>query len=280
MTPEEYCAAQVNQSRSSFRLSFLLLNREQRQAIHALYAFCRAVDDIVDETDDTTSARQQLNDWRSEIESLYQGSPSHPITIALHPAIGTYHLSRNHFLEIIDGMEMDLDKSRYANFDELYIYCYRAAGAVGLLVARIFGYRDPHTEEYAEAMGIALQLTNILRDVGEDMARGRIYIPQDEIARFGLSESSLTDPEQQTKLIALLEFQGARAEEYYRKAVASLPAIDRGAQLSGLVMGAIYHTLLKQISAEAYPVLSRKVRLSTAKKLLATLRYLLTRRYD
>ncbi|MDH3355658.1 MAG: presqualene diphosphate synthase HpnD [Chromatiales bacterium] len=282
MTPEEYCAAQVNKSRSSFRLSFLLLNRERQQAIHALYAFCREVDDIVDdvdENDDPAATKQLLDDWRSEINSLYQGSPTHPIGHALLPAIQAYNLSKNHLMAIIDGMEMDLEKSRYANFDELYLYCYRAAGVVGLLVAKIFGYQDPHTEEYAEALGIALQLTNILRDVGEDLERDRIYIPQDELARFGLSDATLLYPENIERLIPLFESMKTRAESYYQKALTSLPTVDRKAQLSGLVMGAIYHALLKQITAENYPVLSKRVRLSTPGKLVTTLKYLLTRRY-
>jgi len=279
MTPEEYCAKRVNQSHSSFRLSFLLLKKERRLALNALYAFCREVDDIVDEINDPQLARQQLDVWRHEIGSLYQGQPDHPISIALLPAIQNYQLSQNHFLAIIDGMEMDLEQQRYATFDELYHYCYRAAGVVGLLTARICGYRDPHTEEYAEALGIALQLTNILRDVGEDLARDRIYIPQDELTRFELSDTTLGDPQKSSQQIALFESQKARAESYYQKAMASLPASDCGPQLSGLVMGAIYHALLKQIAAEDYPVLSKRVRLSSMKKLWIVIKYLFTRSY-
>jgi phytoene synthase len=280
MTPEAYCTSQVNRSRSSFRLGFLLLNSERRQAIHALYAFCREVDDIVDDATDSGSASEQLNRWRDEIRALYKGQPSHPVTVALLPAIRGYQLSQNHFLAIIEGMEMDLQKSRYANFDELYSYCYRAAGAVGLLAAAIFGFKDPHTEEYAEAMGIALQLTNILRDVGEDLARGRIYIPQDELSRFGLNDNTLSDPNYHAELTALLQFQQQRAREYYHKALTLLPAVDRKAQLSGLAMGAIYHALLNEIVHQNYPVLNRKVRITTFQKLLAITQYMLRRRYD
>jgi len=279
MTPEEYCARRVSQSHSSFRLSFLLLAKERRQALNALYAFCREVDDIVDEIKDPAEARQQLNDWRSEIRSLYQGTASHIIGSALLPAIDRYHLSQAHFLAIVDGMEMDLDKSRYASFDELYLYCYRAAGVVGLLTAKICGYQNSATEEYAEALGIALQLTNILRDVGEDLARDRIYIPQDEITHYGLSNTTLGDSGNSSSLIALLEFQQARAKTYYKKAIGSLPTIDRGPQLSGLVMGAIYHALLEQITSANYPVLTRRVRLSPFKKVWIVIKYLLTRRY-
>ncbi len=279
MTPEEYCAKQVHQSRSSFRLSFLLLSKERRLALNALYAFCREVDDIVDEIDDPLEAKRQLDGWRSEIEALYRGSAHHPIGAALLPVIERYQLSQSHFLAIIDGMEMDLEKSRYATFDELYHYCYRAAGVVGLLTARIFGYQNAQTEAYAEALGIALQLTNILRDVGEDLARGRIYIPQDELARFKLSDTTLSDPQKRPQLLELLDFQKNRAESYYQKAMSALPAIDRGAQLSGLVMGAIYHALLEQIIVENYPVLTRRVRLSSKKKLWIVIKYLFTRRY-
>jgi len=279
MTPDEYCAARVNQSRSSFRLGFLLLNKERRQAINALYAFCREVDDIVDEVNDPAEAMQQLDDWRSEINLLYEGTPTHPISHALLPAISAYNLSQNHFMAIIDGMAMDLEKSRYANFDELYLYCYRAAGVVGLLAAGIFGFRDPHTEEYAEALGIALQLTNILRDVGEDLQRDRIYLPQDELAQFGLSEAALRYPENIGRLIPLFESIKMRAESYYQKALNALPAEDRSAQLSGLVMGVIYYALLEQIAREHYPVLSRRVHLSALKKVWITIKYLLTRKY-
>lgn len=279
MTPEEYCAKRVEQSHSSFRLSFLLLKKERRQALNALYAFCREVDDIVDEIHDPEEARKQLNDWRAEINSLYQDRPSHLISRALLPAVKNYQLSQEHFLAIIDGMEMDLDKSRYATFDELYLYCYRAAGVVGLLTARICGYENRQTEEYAEALGIALQLTNILRDVGEDLSRERIYIPEDELSRFGLSASTLSNPEQAANLIELLKFQQERAESYYQKALMALPTIDRGAQLSGLVMGVIYHALLKQIATEHYPVLNKRVHLSSLSKLWVISKYLLLRRY-
>lgn len=279
MTPEEYCAKRVEQSHSSFRLSFLLLKKERRQALNALYAFCREVDDIVDEIHDPEEARKQLNDWRAEIKSLYQDRPSHLISRALLLAVKNYQLSQEHFLAIIDGMEMDLDNNRYATFDELYLYCYRAAGVVGLLTARICGYKNRQTEEYAEALGIALQLTNILRDVGEDLARERLYIPEDELSRFGLSVSTLSNPEHSANLIELLKFQQERAESYYQKAIMALPTIDSGAQLSGLVMGAIYHALLKQIATEHYPVLNKRVRLSPLNKLWVISKYLLLRRY-
>ncbi|MCW8825792.1 MAG: presqualene diphosphate synthase HpnD [Gammaproteobacteria bacterium] len=280
MNPQQYCADLVSRSHSSFRLSFLLLNHERRQAINALYAFCREVDDIVDEAQDAAGARSQLETWRNEIDLLYEDHPTHIISCALQPAIKAYQLSKSHFIAIIDGMEMDLDQNRYANFDELYLYCYRAAGVVGLLAAQIFGYTDPKTEKYAEALGIALQLTNILRDVGEDLTRDRIYIPEDELARFGLTETTLTAPEQHAQLIELLEFQQNRAESYYHKALSSLPDADSKSQLSGLVMGAIYHALLKQITLESYPVLNKKVRLSKFKKVVATIRFLISRRYD
>ncbi len=285
MRADDYCTRRVKQSHSSFRLAFLLLDRERRQALNALYTFCREVDDIVDATDDPAAARGRLNDWRAEIESLYRDSPTHLISTALLPAIKRYRLPQEHLQAIIDGMEMDLDKKCYATFDELYLYCYRAAGVVGLLIAAICGYQNRHTKTYAEALGVALQLTNILRDVGEDLSRGRIYIPQDELKYFALTPALLAnadpdlDPEHASNLIDLLAFQKGRAERYYQKALTALPTVDRGRQLGGLVMGAIYHALLKQIAREGYPVLSKRVQLSVLDRLGVVIKYLLLRRY-
>src|SRR5512139_4331482 len=187
MTPDEHCQQLAEKSGSSFYYSFLFLPAEQRRAITALYAFCREVDDVVDECSDSAVARTKLAWWRSEVARLYAGEPQHPVTQALQAPISRYNLAQEHLLEIIDGMEMDLDQTHYASFKDLSLYCYRVASVVGLLSAEIFGYEDRQTLKYAHDLGMAFQLTNILRDVKEDVARGRIYLPADEMARFGVS---------------------------------------------------------------------------------------------
>ena len=191
MTPDEYCAEKAAQSGSSFYYSFRLLDPPRRRAIIALYAFCREIDDIVDEVSDPAVARIKLAWWRTEVDRLYQGTAQHPVALALTPVVGTYSLSRAQLETVIDGMQMDLDKTRYLNFEELELYCHRVAGVVGVMSAEIFGYRNRATLDYARDLGIAFQLTNLIRDVGEDARRGRIYLPQDDLARFGVPPSDI-----------------------------------------------------------------------------------------
>ncbi|MGE5027883.1 MAG: presqualene diphosphate synthase HpnD, partial [Betaproteobacteria bacterium] len=189
MTPDEYCQERASQSGSSFYYSFLFLPPPKRRAITALYAFCREVDDVVDDCHDAAVARSKLAWWRKEIANVYAGRPEHPVGQALAPVVMEFGLPAGEFNEIIAGMEMDLTGNRYADFDQLQLYCHRVAGVVGLLSARIFGYRDARTEQYAHDLGLAFQLTNIIRDVGEDARRNRIYLPEDELNRFGVSEA-------------------------------------------------------------------------------------------
>ncbi|MEW6647232.1 MAG: presqualene diphosphate synthase HpnD [Pseudomonadota bacterium] len=267
MTPDQYCEQKAARSGSSFYYSFLFLPPEQRRAIMALYAFCREVDDVVDECGDAALAQTTLNWWREEIARLYAGNPQHPVTRALQPAIARFTLAEEHFQEIIDGMAMDLTQTRYADFKALSLYCYRVASVVGLMAAAIFGYEDRHTQKYAHDLGMAFQLTNILRDVGEDAARGRIYLPQDELARFGVSEDDILARRPSDGMRALLHFQATRARGYYDKALAQLPPVDRYRQRSGLIMAAIYLSTLDAIEQQDYPVLQRRVRLSPWRKL-------------
>ena len=267
MTPDQYCAEKTASSGSSFSISFKFLAAEKRLAITALYAFCREVDDVVDECHEESIARQKLDWWRSEVHRLYHESPQHPVTRALKPHIEQYDLAEEHFLEIIDGMEMDLNQSRYQNFSELSLYCYRAASVVGLLAAGIFGYQNRHTLKYAHDLGMAFQLTNILRDVAEDAARDRIYLPLDELSRFGVSEEDILMRKNTPEMKQLFAFQAERAESYYKKAMNELPETDRYRQLSGLLMSAVYHTTLKSIVSQGYPVMCGKVRLSKWRKL-------------
>ncbi len=266
--PNQYCQEKAAASGSSFYYSFRFLPKPQREAITALYAFCREVDDVADECSDANIARTKLAWWRTEIANLYAGQPQHPVTLALAPAIKAYGLAEEHFLEIIDGMEMDLDQNRYADFKALQLYCYRVASVVGLLSASIFGYSDRKTLKYAHDLGMAFQLTNIVRDVGEDARRGRIYLPLDELARFNVTETDILHGHETDNVRSLLKFQIERAQEFYERAFAALPAADRRAQRPGLMMAAIYRTLLNEIQAgDTATVLNHRVSLTPLRKL-------------
>lgn len=267
MSPDDYCQEKTASSGSSFYHSFRFLPPHKRRAITALYAFCREVDDVVDECGDQEAARTGLNEWRQEVMRLFQGTPQHPVSRALQPLLAEFDLAEEHFLEIIDGMEMDLERVRYESFPQLALYCYRVASVVGLMAAEIFGYRDRHTLKYAHDLGMAFQLTNILRDVREDARRGRCYLPADEMARFGVSLEDIVEGREHEGVTALLACQAERAQAYYDKALAQLPEQDRYAQRSGLIMAEIYHALLQRIRDEGYPVLQRRVTLPLWRKL-------------
>lgn len=267
MTPEEYCQQKAASSGSSFYYSFLFLPPNRRRAITALYAFCREVDDVVDECTDTQVAASKLVWWRQELDRLYAGAPQHPVTQALHPVLAEFNLPQEQLIEIIDGMEMDLQQTRYLDFKALSLYCYRVASVVGLLAAEIFGYADRQTLKYAHDLGTAFQLTNIIRDVGEDARRGRIYLPQDELKRFDVSIADIMDSRYSENFRKLMEFQIERAEQYYTQAMNQLPPCDRKAQRPGLVMAAIYRTLLEEIKRDGCQVLSQRTSLPPLRKL-------------
>jgi len=268
MTPDEYCQERCAKSGSSFTASFRFLPPERRRAITAFYAFCREVDDVVDETPDQRQAASQLGWWREEVERIASGAPEHPVGQAMQSVCREFSLPREYLLEIINGMEMDLEQQRYAHFEELQLYCYRVASVVGLVAAEIFGMQAPQqTRQYALDLGMAFQLTNIIRDVGEDARRGRIYLPLDELEQFGVSTDDLLNGRYSEQFIALMRFQTERAESYYSKALSELPAIDRKAQRPGLVMAAIYHAVLQKIKTEHFRVLDQRVSLSSFKKL-------------
>jgi len=267
MSPDAYCQKKAAGSGSSFYYSFLFLPPPRRRAITALYAFCREVDDIVDECPDPQQAHDKLAWWRGELAAAYAGKPSHPVTRSLAAALRDFDLPQELLAEIIDGMEMDLTQTRYADFKALHLYCYRAASVVGLLAAEIFGYADRRTLKYAHDLGLAFQLTNIIRDVGEDARRGRIYLPADEMARFGVDAEDIFQSRDSDAFHRLMKFQIERAEHYYDHALAQLPAQDRRAQRPGLVMAAIYRTLLREIDRHGGRVLDRRVTLSPLRKL-------------
>lgn len=267
MSPQEYCQQKAAASGSSFYYSFLFLPKDRRAAITALYAFCREVDDIADECHEPDVARVKLAWWRQEIANLYAGNPQHPVTRALAPAVRQYSLKQQYFDEIIDGMGMDLQQNRYADFAHLQLYCYRVASAVGLLSAAIFGFRNDKTLQYAHDLGMAFQLTNIIRDVGEDARRDRIYLPLDELAQFGVSETDILQGRETEQVRLLLEFQIGRAESFYDRALNELPEEDRKTQRTGLIMAAIYRTLLREIKADgAQKVLNGRIALTPLRK--------------
>jgi len=267
MTPDEYCRRKAADSGSSFYYGFRFLDVRRRRAIMALYAFCREVDDAVDECTDPGVAAMKLAWWRGEVEAMYAGRPTHPVTQALAAVLPEVNLPAEQLQEIIDGMEMDLRLARYPDFRTLNLYCYRVASVVGLLAAQIFGYPDRRTQKYAHDLGLAFQLTNIIRDVGEDARRGRIYLPQDELARFGVPEADILARRHSDRFAELMRFQAQRAQDTYDRALGELPAVDRKAQRPGLMMAAIYRALLDEIVKDGCRVLTHRVSLPPARKL-------------
>ena len=247
MTPQEYCKQKTKESHSSFLSAFIFLKKEKREALTALYAYCREVDDIADECLDHEIASKKLNWWREEVERLFKGAPQHPVSKALHPFLSHFNLSKNYFIEIIDGMEMDVKFNRYESFEQLELYCYRVASCVGILSAHIFGFKNKDTLTFAKNLGIALQLTNIIRDLGEDARRGRIYIPLDELKKLGVSEEEIISLKNSEKIKILVQNQSDRAKKFYDLASKTLPIEDKKSQKISLVMGNIYYVLLKEI---------------------------------
>ncbi len=272
MTPLEYCKEKAAQSGSSFTVSFIFLPKTQREAMTALYAFCREVDDVVDECTDYSVAQIKLNWWKSEVANLYVNTPQHPVTKALQPVVTQFNLAQEHFLEIIDGMEMDLKFNRYEDFKQLQLYCYRVASVVGLLSAQIFGFKNRKTLKYAHDLGMAFQLTNIIRDVGEDARRGRIYLPLDELKKAKVTEDDILQSRETPQIKELIEYQIERAESYYDKALRELPAEDAKQQRTGLMMAAIYRTLLREIKRDsAEKVLNSRTSIPPFRKLMLAL---------
>lgn len=267
MTPQEYCQQKAAQSGSNFYYSFLTLSEARREAITALYAFCREVDDIVDTRGEAHIKQIKLDWWRQELANLYRDQPQHPITRALQAHIHDFSMAQEHFLEIIDGMEMDLQQTRYADFKALNLYCHRVAGVVGILAAEIFGFQDRQTLKYAHNLGIAFQLTNIIRDVGEDIRQDRLYLPLQELSEYGVSETDILQGRHTEAFDRLMQMQIARAEEHYQRAMQLLPEVDRYNQRAGLVMAAIYRQLLTRIEQQGRKVLQQRISLNPLHKL-------------
>jgi phytoene synthase len=276
LNPHEYCRQKAAASGSSFYASFRLLPPAKRRAITAFYAYCREVDDVVDNCRDPQVARAKLAWWREETARIFAGDPSHPVARALAEAVGPFGIAQEQLEAILDGMEMDLSQTRYPDYKALRLYCHRVAGVVGEVAAGIFGYRQRATLKYAALLGLAFQLTNIIRDVGEDARRGRIYLPQDELAEFGVSEADLLQARSTDAFRNLMEFQYRRAQDTYAQALALLPQPDRKAQRPGLAMAAIYRALLEEIRRDGYPVLQARIALPPLRKLWLAWRTWLT----
>lgn len=275
MSPDEYCQQKAAASGSSFYYSFLFLPQEKRRAITALYAFCREVDDVVDDCSDEQVARTKLAWWRKEVQAMQQNAPTHPVTTALLPHMQVYQLEHAHLIAIIDGMEMDLNQNRYLDFIGLEKYCWHAAGVVGILSASIFGIKNSQTKQFAEKLGLAFQLTNIIRDVGEDARKGRIYLPVNELQQFSVPASDILNARHTPAFEALMEFQYERAQKTYEEAFVLLPPEDRRAQRTGLIMAAIYRALLEEIKADQFQVLKQRISLTPIRKLwLAWITYI------
>ncbi|MDY7579078.1 presqualene diphosphate synthase HpnD [Herbaspirillum sp. RTI4] len=267
MSPDDYCQQKAARSGSSFYYSFLFLPKERRRAITALYAFCREVDDTVDDIADSSIARTKLHWWRQEIAAMLAGQPTHPVTRALQPHLTIYDLKGEHLQAIIDGMEMDLDQTRYLDYAGLQKYCWHVASAVGILSASIFGVTQPATLAYAEKLGLAFQLTNIIRDVGEDSRKGRIYLPVNEMQQFNVTAADILNARHSENFEKLMRFQAERAERTYDEAMALLPKADHRAQRPGLMMAAIYRTLLAEIVSDGFHVLTQRISLTPIRKL-------------
>ncbi len=279
MTPEDYCQHKASQSGSSFYYSFVVLPKKQRQAITALYAFCREVDDVVDNITEPAVAQAKLDWWREELERLYRGQPQHPVTQALAQVLKHTELPKEQLQEILDGMNMDLEQNRYSTFKDLSLYCYRVASVVGLLAANIFGYHHHQTQKYARDLGMAFQLTNIIRDVREDAERNRIYLPQDMLVEFHVSEDDILQLKQTTELSQLLAELASQAKHYYQKAFTHLRNEDRYAQRAGLMMAAIYLAVLDEVERDEFQVMQHRISLPASRKLWIAMKILFQEKF-
>jgi phytoene synthase len=267
MSPETYVQEKAAASGSSFYYAFLFLPPPRRAAITAFYAFCREVDDVVDEVSDPGIARTKLAWWSAEVAQAFAGKPSHPVMQALMPRAADFGIEQHHLQSVIQGCEMDLEQTRYLDFPGLAKYCHLVAGVVGEVAARIFGQTQDQTTAYAHKLGLAFQLTNIIRDVGEDALRGRIYIPVSELQQFDVKAHELLNRKYSDRFTHLMHFQAQRAHQLYDEALALLPPVDWRAQKPGLMMSSIYRTLLREIERDGFQVLHQRTSLTPLRKL-------------
>jgi phytoene synthase len=267
MTPQDYVQQKASASGSSFYYAFLFLPPQRRAAITAFYAFCREVDDVVDEVSDPGVAASKLAWWHNEVHQAFAGKPNHPVTQALMPLVAEFGIEEASLQSVIEGCEMDLTQTRYLDYPNLTRYCHLVAGVVGEVSAKIFGQTDAATTAYAHKLGQAFQLTNIIRDVGEDALRGRIYLPVNELQQFEVKAHEILNRLDSERFQALMQFQATRAHALYDEALALLPVNDWKHQKPGLMMASIYRTLLREIEAKQFPVLSQRVALTPLRKL-------------
>ena len=266
MSPQDYVQQKAAASGSSFYYAFLFLPKPRRAAITAFYAFCREVDDVVDDMVDPSVAATKLGWWQTEVANAFAGHPSHPVMQALMPLVADYAIEQRHLLAVIEGCQMDLAQTRYLDYPGLERYCHLVAGVVGEVAANIFGQTQTQTTAYAHKLGQALQLTNILRDVGEDALRGRIYLPVNELQRFDVKAHEILKRTYSDRFTALMKFQAQRAQGLYDEALALLPEADRRAQKPGLMMASIYRALLTEIERDNFSVLHQRVSLTPLRK--------------
>ena len=278
MNAGQFVSRLTRRSRSNFFYAFLCLPRPQREAIYAVYAFCRIVDDAVDLGRDREEQQKELERWRDELARVYDGVPTHPAAERLQEAVRTFPIPRATLLEIIAGVEMDLEQSSYETFDDLYPYCYRVASAVGLCCIEIFGYSDPAAREYAVNLGVALQLTNILRDVQADARAGRVYLPQEDLRRFRVTGDDLASGRYTPAFVELMQWQAARAHRYYDQAWACLPPADARRLFAAEIMGRTYFALLAEIESRNFHVFGDRVALPTSRRVWIALACLLRSR--
>jgi phytoene synthase len=267
-----YCREITRQQAKNFYYAFLFLPRAKRLAIYAVYAFCRYCDDIADGAQALTTQQALLQTWREELDRCYAGRPSHLITHALQWVIDAYPIPKRYFEELICGVEMDLSIQRYTTFSDLELYCYRVASVVGLMCIEIFGYAHPGVQGYARHLGLALQLTNIMRDVKEDAERGRIYIPLEDLQAFRCPETLLLQHRYTAEFATLMQFQARRALEYYRKAHACLLPGDKASLIAPEIMAGIYRATLRKMARRRYNVLQERTSLPTVQKVGIALR--------
>ncbi len=267
MNPAQYVQQKAAASGSSFYYAFLFLPASKRAAITAFYAFCREVDDVVDDMVDAGVAQTKLAWWQSEVAKSFAGQPSHPVMQALMPLTAEFGIEQRQLQAVIEGCQMDLTQTRYLDYPNLQRYCHLVAGVVGEVAARIFGQTQPQTTDYAHKLGQALQLTNIIRDVGEDGMRGRIYLPVNELKQFDVKAHEILKRTYSDRFTALMQFQAQRAHALYDEALALLPAEDRRAQKPGLMMASIYRALLREIEADNFQVLHQRIHLTPLRKM-------------
>lgn len=267
MTPEQYVQDKAAASGSSFYYAFLFLPAPRRAAITAFYAFCREVDDVVDEVTELDVAHRKLAWWDSEVAQAFAGQPTHPVMKALMPRVPEFGIEEAQLHAVIQGCRMDLEQTRYLDYTGLDRYCHLVAGVVGEVAARIFGQTQARTTEYAHTLGRAFQLTNIIRDVGEDAMRGRIYLPMEDLQRFDVKAHEILERKYSDRFTALMRFQAERAHRLYDEALAMLPPEDWRAQKPGLMMASIYRTLLREIERDSFQVMHQRISLTPVRKL-------------